>query len=362
MGIEGFQERVLSLRKYLFWIITGILLFLCYKILKSYLIPLITAYMTAYLVRPLFERMKKKMRPMFAASICVALVALLLLLPLLWVIKKIIQEAKNPSISFSPIDSITQKLSEFPIAQHINLELVKDKLTEAIVSFIKTTLSYIPYQVLGIAIALFAMYYILLNWEFLTKQVYLFLPFREKERALEEMSSITHKILYGYALVAVTELVIASIGFTISGVKYALLYAFLIAIMAFIPGIGPGMVWIPLAAVQLISANYFTLFGVLITGLIISIGIDTFVSAKIIGNRTKINPLVLLLGILGGVPVFGIFGFIIGPIILVYTVKLIQEGLTQERKQEIKQEQGIMQSAGIPPATPTNTTSSSPKP
>jgi len=66
---------------------------------------------------------------------------------------------------------------------------------------------------------------------------------------------------------------------------------------------------------------------VVITGLIISIFIENFVFAQVVGRQAKIHPLIVLIGVFGGVPLFGIFGFIIGPLLLVYTINLIENAV-----------------------------------
>ncbi len=43
------------------------------------------------------------------------------------------------------------------------------------------------------------------------------------------------------------------------------------------------------------------------------------------GDKANIHPFVMMIGVLGGIAIFGIFGFILGPLILVYTIKLVQE-------------------------------------
>ena len=58
---------------------------------------------------------------------------------------------------------------------------------------------------------------------------------------------------------------------------------------------------------------------------ILSYFFDAILRFNIIGKKTKINPLIMLIGILGGIYVFGVFGFVIGPLILVYTLKIVQE-------------------------------------
>jgi predicted PurR-regulated permease PerM len=96
---------------------------------------------------------------------------------------------------------------------------------------------------------------------------------------------------------------------------------------AFIPGIGPAMIWVPTFIIQLISGEYFSAITILITGLVISIVIETLLFSKILGDKASIHPLMILIGILGGIPLFGIFGFIIGPLVLAYTVKILEQSL-----------------------------------
>ena len=72
---------------------------------------------------------------------------------------------------------------------------------------------------------------------------------------------------------------------------------------------------------------------VLITGIILST--DTLLRPKIIGSVSKINPFVMLLGVFGGIALFGILGFIIGPIVLFFSLRLIKDSFKVESKENI---------------------------
>ena len=124
-------------------------------------------------------------------------------------------------------------------------------------------------------------------------------------------------------IIAILDFVIASIGFYLLGIKSFLLLAAIISILTFIPGLGPGVVWVPLAIFHLLIGNYLVGIGVIFIGLILGVLIETYLQGKIVEEKTKINPLIRFIGVLGGVPVFGIFGFIIGPLILIYTIKIL---------------------------------------
>ena len=67
-------------------------------------------------------------------------------------------------------------------------------------------------------------------------------------------------------------------------------------------------------------------------GLFLSIFIETYLLNHIVEEKAKINPIIRIIGVLGGVPLFGIFGFIIGPLILVYTIKILEEAIEYKKK------------------------------
>jgi predicted PurR-regulated permease PerM len=114
------------------------------------------------------------------------------------------------------------------------------------------------------------------------------------------------------------------IGFYILGIPMYLVLSFIIFFLTFIPG-GPALVWVPLAIYIIFQRNLFIVIGVLILGIILSYILDTAVRIKILGNKSQINPLIMLIGVLGGIYIFGLFGFIIGPLILSYSLKIIEE-------------------------------------
>lgn len=319
-------------RKSFFWIITLILLFLSFNVIKNYIIPLVSAFILSYLSHPLYAKLEQKMKKQIAAAICVVVVTLLLLVPMSLIVGKILQDATSTA-HLSPFDSLTDQINSSVISNYLDLNELRNKGATLLVSFFTKTISYLPSLILGVAVTLFGMFYMLIHWDYLSQHLQSYIPFKNKKRITEEIAKTTNNIIYGYFLIAIIEFCIAAVGFSLAGAKYPFIFALLIALFAFLPGLGPFLVWGPLGISYLLLDNYATAIGVFITGLIISIIIDTFAVAKIVGDKSKINPLILLIGILGGVPLFGIFGFIIGPLILVYTIKLVQEGILQEGEQ-----------------------------
>lgn len=129
---------------------------------------------------------------------------------------------------------------------------------------------------------------------------------------------------------AILEFFIAYVGFSLSGVEAALIMAAIVFVLAFIPSIGPIMVWGPLAIYYIANQQYDVAVGVTIVGIILTVGIETILYARWIGDRTRIHPFVMLIGVIGGINLFGIFGFIIGPLILASAIDVVSGAMEKD--------------------------------
>ena len=317
-------------QKYLFIAILAVLVIVSYFIVKPYIIALISAFILAFLFLPVHRWLTTKLSKFVSAGIILLLVALIILAPLALIIGSIIQQADN----FGNPEALSASLSQIRDAQLIqsiepyiapHFEKIAIWATNQLISLLGSAISYIPGLLVSFAITLFALFVILTEGDKLYSILENCLPVKNKLILSKHLSDSTNGIVKGILLIAILEAIVASIGFYLSGVTSYLLFPAIIFFLAFIPGIGPAFLWVPLALFYFLSSRFPEAIGVTITGLIISIGIDTLLSSKILSKRAKINPLVLLIGVLGGIPVFGVFGFIIGPLVLVYTLKILQE-------------------------------------
>jgi predicted PurR-regulated permease PerM len=210
--------------------------------------------------------------------------------------------------------------------------MILSKVGGWIVSLLTSAVSYIPGLILTVIITLFVAYHILISWEDLRRKLERLMPFKNNKKILQKFSETSKNIVFGFLLIAIVEFIVSLIGFMIAGISFYAFFAFLIALFAFIPLVGPAIVWIPMAIVLLIQGNYFAFIVVLITGVLLSWLVDTFLMVQIVGKTSKIHPVVLLFGVLGGVKLFGIFGFVIGPLILGFLINLIEvNGMERKR-------------------------------
>lgn len=317
------KEEIRELSKYFFWVLIAILLFLSFKIIQPYLITLVSAFILAYFSRPLYKKLENKIGQTFSAIICIILILLIIILPLSALIGGISSQAiefsKNANYS-----NLADNLNSIPIISNLNIDFneLSQKGTLAILNLLTSAISYIPSLIITLIILLFGIFYFLIGWKEITSKLKEYIPFKEKQKIANEISDATRNIIFGFLLIAIIQFIIAVLGFYISGVKAFLLLPIIIFFLAFLPGLGPAIVWIPMSIYYFATKNWVVFIGVLITGIILSFVVDIILRAKIMGKKTNINPLIMLIGILGGISLFGIFGFIIGPLILVYAIKL----------------------------------------
>jgi predicted PurR-regulated permease PerM len=143
-----------------------------------------------------------------------------------------------------------------------------------------------------------------------------------EEKLFKSSKDVTSSVLYGLILVGLVQGVIIGGGFFIFGVPNALLLTFFAILTGILPIIGPALIWIPVVIYLLIAGNTVPAIGVLVFGLICS-SIDNLLRPIFVSRRTKLNPVVALIGMIGGLFLFGILGVILGPLILSYLLILL---------------------------------------
>jgi len=320
------KKEMKELSKYFFWALIVVLIFLAFKIIRPYLLTLISAFILAYLCYPIFKKLEPKIGKSFSAILCIFLILLAIIIPSGILIGGISAQAGEmyQAIDYS---SFVAKLNSLKIVQQMNLNIdqILQSLAAFVVSLLTSAITRLPGFIIALVVLFFGIYYFLTDWENLSLKLKQFIPFKDKQKISMEISDLTRKMIYGFLLIAIIQFVVAVVGFYISGVGAYLLLPLFIFFLAFFPGVGPALIWIPLCIYYMYTNNWGAFTGVLITGLVLSLYIDTILRAKIIGKKTNINTLIMFVGILGGISLFGIFGFIIGPLILFYTINFLEE-------------------------------------
>ena len=138
----------------------------------------------------------------------------------------------------------------------------------------------------------------------------------ERERLLfAKFAEVTRATVKGNLLIAIIQGALGGIIFWILGITGALLWGVVMAIVSLLPAVGAAIVWVPaaiyLAAVgDIVPAIILTAYGVVVIGLA-----DNLLRPVLVGRDTKMPDYLVLLSTLGGIVMFGINGFVMGPLV-----------------------------------------------
>ena len=132
---------------------------------------------------------------------------------------------------------------------------------------------------------------------------------------LNEFQKTTRATIKGTIIVALAQGFLGYMTLLLLGVEGALIWGAVMALLSIIPAVGTILVWLPIALFlfangQIIEASILIFSGIFIIGMI-----DNLLRPILIGKETKIPDYLILLTTIGGISIFGITGFIIGPII-----------------------------------------------
>ena len=289
---------------------------------------IISAYILAYLAKPLFLKLKPRLGVSIAALLCIVTAILLIVIPICLISIDVLNQVKAASHG-QGVGEIIDTLAAQPMLKSVNVDSTDFKAwaNEVLDRTINSAVQSIPSFAIGILITINGMFYLLCNWDELAAHLKKYLPFKDNGKIITKLSKTADAIIRGNVIVSLLEAVIAFVGFYLLGIQASLIFAVLILIFAFMPSVGTELIWGAMALYYFLTNQYMTMWGVLAIGLILWIGIEFFFAARFVGSRARIHPFILLIGVLGGIAVFGIFGFIIGPLLLATSITIVESAI-----------------------------------
>ncbi len=326
------KERKGDFKEYLFWAFIIALIIISYFILKEFLVVIISSFILAFFVLPLHKFISKKTGNKLSALISLSIVLIISLLIGTYIVTTLISQF-SVIISEGSINQLSQEISEFiggieflaPFSETIYSSI--EDLGNSAVKIIYTSLTQIPRLALNLFLTFFISYFIIIDWKKIKKQIIKAIPFKNKNKLVKRVSETSKQIVYGALITSLLAFIVSLIGYYIAGIRFYAFFAFVSALFTFIPIAGAVIVWLPLTIIQLFQGNIIAAIIVLITGLIISNLIDYFFRIWVTGKRARLHPIIVILGIFGGIPLFGIAGFIVGPLILSITIEILKTNL-----------------------------------
>ena len=142
------------------------------------------------------------------------------------------------------------------------------------------------------------------------------LPDDQDEKIIQKFKDMAAAILLGNGLGGVIQGTLGGIVFAIFGFRSPFLWGVIMALLAFLPIVGIGAVFLPAALYLILQGRlaagiFFIVFYILLSG-----GIEYLFKPKLVGKRVQMHTLLVFLSIIGGLKLFGILGIIYGPLVV----------------------------------------------
>ncbi len=306
------------------------------SMIYDFLMALFLAALFSALVHPMYKRFERWFggRRALASMVTLLLMVAVVLIPLVGLLGIVVGQAIRVGESVTPWiqhqlsqpGALSELLEKIPFYEHIApyrdvifrkagelVGIVSKFFIDGLSAFTMGTVSFL----LMFFILLYAMFFFLMDGEKLLAKILYYLPLedQEEQRMLERFTSVTKATLKGTAVIGILQGGLAGAALWGVGIPSAVFWGAIMAVLSIIPGIGTGLVWGPVAIVLLAGGHYAKGIGLVVFCGVVVGSIDNFLRPRLVGKDTQMHDLMILLGTLGGIAMFGVIGVIIGPII-----------------------------------------------
>lgn len=153
-----------------------------------------------------------------------------------------------------------------------------------------------------------------------------------RDRLIEKFLTVVRATMKGTVAVAVMQGIVGGLIFWFLGVEGALLWGLLMGFFSLIPAVGTGIVWVPVALYLLLTGSVWQGVVLVFCGLFVIGLIDNLLRPILVGKDTKLPDFVVLIATVAGLELYGLTGFIVGPIIAALFIA-VWDMVTQVRGQ-----------------------------
>jgi predicted PurR-regulated permease PerM len=326
---------------------------LCYivwRIVTPLWQPLLWALLLGALLAPWNLRLTQRLggRAQLASSITTALTVLLFILPVLAagtavatqaaqllrrIERRVPELSKGTELDLSSLPWLDSSLAWLDANTSVSLAQLQGWFTEGLQRLLQVLMKSggsVVMGALGTAVSfvvmLFVLFFVLRDGPALARQVVRMAPIEQRRRTLlwQHLSDVTRAVFLGIGLTALAQGVLLGVGFWIAGLPSPLVFGVLGVILALIPMIGPGLLWVPAAIWLAIQGHqghaiFLALWGAVVVSLV-----DNLLRPLLISGRAEVPTLAVFVGVMGGLAAFGFIGLFVGPIVLGLLVALFR--------------------------------------
>jgi predicted PurR-regulated permease PerM len=297
------------------------------------------AVLLAYTLYPFQRRLAPRIGPRKSAAVLMLAATLLFVLPLVLLLRVVVRQA------LSAIEEIRSEsfVAEMAEVRQLFIDTVGvdpyeylDQALQEVAGVVQSGaggalqgasgfIGGVSNVLLGLTIFGFVLYYLLVGGR---DSVAWFrevtpLPAHVQDELVADLDRLTYAVLITTLVIAVVQAVLTGIALLVLGFSNVLFWTVVAVVLGLLPLVGSMFIWIPAAVYLLATGRVVGGAGLLIYGFGLVNLTDNYLRPVLGGRSANLNPAILVLGIFGGLAVFGIMGIFVGPIVLGFTRTIV---------------------------------------
>ena len=207
---------------------------------------------------------------------------------------------------FTDVDTVAQKLS-------VGVSTVARFLAQSVLGFSQSAFSFMA----ATGVMLYLAFFLLRDGDRLALQIGSRVPLlvEHKIALSEKFATVIRATNKGSVVVAIVQGIIGGVIFWLLGVEAALLGGVAMGFFSLLPAIGTGLIWVPVAIYLFATGAIWQGVLLVLCGLFVIGMVDNVLRPILVGKETRMPDYIVLISTLGGLSIFGINGFVLGPAI-----------------------------------------------
>ncbi|MCS7164243.1 MAG: AI-2E family transporter [Thermodesulfovibrio sp.] len=340
------KYRISLERSFYIWVLLffiGILGYLNYQILKSFFISAGWAIVIALVFHPVFDFLKKFLKYRgITALVTMFLVIILFLFPFVYISYQIILETGELIRSVN-LPELINKITANPLLSKIleKIGFITGGNISSLESLIKNELSGLLKEgalkiahgfgdmitlLFNLILTFFIAFFFLKDGDVFVRKIEEFLPFAETDKTSirNQIKNIIYTTFYGGIMIAMLQGTILGVTFYFLDIPSPTLWGFATAVCSFIPVLGAFTIWGPASIYLIVNGFIIKGFILILVGAFVISLIDNILKPVILKGKVRLPLIFIFLSVLGGIKVFGLIGFIIGPLVFSLFVSFLE--------------------------------------
>ena len=302
-------------------VVTAVASFL---VLLPFLRWVLGALLLGYILRPVHARLEPQLGERIAAFLVIAGASVAIVLPLSFIGLVVSQDAQDLASGNTELDlgALETELNEITGAEFDVAGATSD-LGALVLDFFGANapaiVGYLTYTLLGLALVLFLVYYVLVDGPEFVQWAVTMAPLDDAvaRELVVRTDQMAWGVVAGHIFVALVQGLIGGLGLAIAGIPSVIFWTTVMTVTALLPVIGAFLVWGPAVGYLYLGTGDPTAAAfLLVWGLIPVSLVDNYLRSIVIDQSADVNPGVILVGVVGGIYTFGPVGLFVGPLVI----------------------------------------------